>query len=491
MLLAPTALGGSDSGWLDRGFGRGGLVRTTFVGNDRPAAVAVQHNGRIVVAGTAFETPLQWDFAIARYLPNGSLDRSFGTDGKVRVDIGGQTPDRATALALQPDGQIVVAGWSGSPAHVSDSDLALVRLERDGDLDPTFGVGGRAVTDVGRPAAADALALQPDGKLVVAGSRLSPSNASNFLVVRYHTDGKIDRSFGGTGWVATNLPSVMEFAHAVVVQPDGAIVAGGQAGSTGEVGVSIFDFALVRHRSDGTVDSTFGGGGHVLVDFGPTDSVEDLALQRDGKIVAAGTAGNWLASRPARFALLRLRANGEPDPAFGRGGKVVTAFARGSRAAAVALVRDARGRLVVGGSHVTRGSSRRDAFAVARYLPSGALDRSFGRRGLLETDAGSQEEIVDLALQRDGRIVAPGTNARGEAWGWVAARYVAVPRCVVPEVRRRSLAGARRALVSARCRVGLVTYRESAQRAGIVVAQRPSVGSELATGGRVRLVVSR
>lgn len=490
-LLAPTALGGSDSGWLDRSFGRGGLVRTTFVGNERPAAVAVQPNGRILVAGTAFATPTEWDFAVARYLANGSLDRSFGTGGKVRVDLGGHTPDDVAALVVQPDGKIVVAGWSGSPAHVFDSDIALVRLEPDGALDPSFGAGGRVVTDVGQAATVAALALQPDGKLVLSGSRLAPAHASTFLVARYLQDGTLDRSFGGTGWVTTNLPTTTEFAHAVLVQRDGAIVAGGQAGSTAEVNVSLFDFAFVRYRADGSLDSGFGGGGHVLVDLGPTDSVGDLALQRDGKLLAAGTAGNWLVSRPSRFGLVRLRVDGALDPTFGRGGKVVTSFARRSRAAATALVREPGGRLVVGGMHVTAGSSRRDAFALARYLPNGALDRSFGTGGLVETDAGSQEEIVDLARQPNGNVVGVGANARGEAWGWVALRYFASARCVVPDVRRRSLTRAKRALASARCRPGRVTYRQSAARAGIVVAQRPRAGTELAAGGRVRLVVGR
>ena len=492
-LLVPAALEGASAGWLDSAFGRNGVVRATFVGNDQPAGVAVQGDGKIVVAATAYSSTSKWAFALARYRPDGTLDRSFGSAGKVLVDHGEGTNGSASAVALQPDGKIVVAGWARKQEPPFRFDLALVRLNPNGSLDPTFGSSGSVVTDVGASATINAVTLQSDGKIVVAGSRANENqvDGADILVARYAADGRLDPTFDGDGWLVTQLRTTRaEYANAVAVQPDGAIVVGGAGGFYGEPGISVFDAAVVRYRPDGALDASFGDRGQVLVDLSTNDWLADLLVQPDGKIVAAGTAGDWLASRPFRFALLRLTADGALDRTFGEGGKVVTGFARNPFDLAGAVVRNPDGTLVVAGGHKVRTGETPSNFALARYRANGALDARFGHGGLLQTDLGRDEQIVDLVRQRDGKLVALGLQVRGESWTSVLTRYLSTPRCVVPDVRHLRLRKARIILTSAGCEVGRVRRRRSHATPGVVIGQRPAAGVELPRGGKVNLVVS-
>jgi uncharacterized delta-60 repeat protein len=269
----------------------------------------------------AISSASQSDFAVARYRPDGKPDSSFGHAGTVRVDVGTGRLDSPAAAAVQPDGRIVVAGWSRLAGPPYRNDLAVIRLNADGSLDPAFGQGGKVLTDVGASAAIDALALQPDGKLVVAGSRANDDrfDGQDILVARYSPEGGLDPTFDGDGWLVTQLRTVRsEFARAVAVQGDGSIVVGGGGGHFGEPGLSIFDSAVIRYRPDGALDTSFGDGGQVLVNLSTNDWVADLLVQPDGRIVAAATAGDWLAERPSRFALLRFTADGALDRASAR-----------------------------------------------------------------------------------------------------------------------------------------------------------------------------
>jgi PASTA domain/Domain of unknown function (DUF5122) beta-propeller len=167
----------------------------------------------------------------------------------------------------------------------------------------------------------------------------------------------------------------------------------------------------------------------------------------------------------------------------------VTSFSRRPQDVASALARQPDGALVVGGGHAT--SSSPGNFALARYHADGTLDRAFGSGGLLQTDLGRNEEIVDLARQPDGKLVALGLQVRGESWASVLTRYLSKPRCVVPDVRHDLLRQARIALAGAGCRVGRVRHRPSRARPGTVIGQRPGAGAELPRGGKVNLVLSR
>lgn len=284
-------------GTLDAAFGTGGKTYVDFFGGlDEPSAVIVQPDGRILAIGYAAESAANnVAFAAARLTADGVLDTTFDTDGRATVNVAGGL-DRAYAAALQPDGAIVLAGEVR--ADSSDlGDVGLARLTANGALDTTFGSGGVVHIDYadldpadGDPADTDQandVAIQADGKIVIAGHALVGST-TDFMIARLNADGSRDTSFGTAGLVTMPFGTLQDFARAVAIQPDGAIVAAGQASSSTGA-----DFGLVRLLGDGTFDSSFGGGGSLIVDFfGGSDAANALALQPDGKIVAAGVARN-------------------------------------------------------------------------------------------------------------------------------------------------------------------------------------------------------
>jgi uncharacterized delta-60 repeat protein len=339
------------AGTLDRSFGTGGKVLTGFGARTYAAAtaVAIGRDGRIVAAGGE---------AIARYTVAGKLDRTFGRGGKVFDSAVG-----VYALAIQANGKVVTAGLSWRRGR---NWFALARYTRRGRPDSSFGRGGKVVTDFGArsSASASAVAIQPDGKIVAAGDRAE----QNFALARYNADGTLDRSFGQGGRVVTKVHG--NYASALVVQPDGEIVAAGSAGRT--------SLALVRYSADGKLDPSFGDGGTVVTTAARGSG---LAIQRDRKLVTAGT-GTGRSGRGV-FALARFLEDGSFDASFGRGGKLLTAFPFPLKAVANAVVVSADAKIVVagtGGGH---------DFALARYSSSGRLDGSFGSGGKVLTDFGS------------------------------------------------------------------------------------------------------
>ena len=276
-------------GTVDTAFGADGKAYVDFLGgHDEANALIVQADGRIALIGHAATDVggSAFDFAVARLTDAGVLDTTFDSDGRATVNVAGEL-DRAYAAALQPDGAIVLAGEVR--ADRSDpGDVGLARLTATGALDTTFGSGGTAHIDYADDSdQANDVAIQTDGKIVIAGHALVGST-TDFMIARLNADGSRDTSFGTAGLVTTPFGTLQDLARAVVIQPDGAIVAAGQASaSTGT------DFGLVRLLSDGTFDSSFGGGGALIVDFfGSSDAARALALQSDGKIVAAGFARN-------------------------------------------------------------------------------------------------------------------------------------------------------------------------------------------------------
>lgn len=328
-------------GSLDATFGDAGMVTTALGGGwDEAQSVVIQGNGRIVVAGTD-----SWlRFALVRYLADGELDSSFGVGGIVRTNFApGQ--DVAWGVAIQPDGKIVAVGAAG----FAQEGFRLARYRRDGSLDPTFGDGGKAMTRYAG-GVARAVAIQPDGRIVVAGYNTS------LALARYLPDGRLDRTFAGDGMVDPGRVGE-PWPLAVALQPDGRIVVAG--------GYDIFRVGLVRFTLHGRLDSSFGGDGVVITNMGSGEqALSGLAVQPDGKIVAVGYVGPHEVSDAvvSHFVLLRCRPDGSLDPTFGGDGKVKTFFGDGgSSAGAVALQPD--GRIVVVGR-----SDAPQAFALARYL---------------------------------------------------------------------------------------------------------------------------
>ncbi|MFJ8631402.1 calcium-binding protein [Streptomyces sp. NPDC093568] len=325
----------------------------------------------------------------------GDLDPSFDGDGRVVTDFGGY--DESRGMALQPDGKIVTVGLL-QPYESGEVDFALARYNSNGSPDPGFGTGGRVITDVrGSEDYANGVAVQADGKIVVVGRTSDPETLiPEFTVVRYNADGTLDTGFGTGGTVVTEFGTGGPAeAFSVQVQANGGIVAVGSSGA---------NFALARYNGDGSLDSGFDGDGRVTTAFaGGAATAFDVALQSDGKIVAAGRAGYNYPANASDFALARYNGDGSLDTGFDTDGRVTTAFADADVVGGVALQPD--------GKIVVSGFSDFD-FALARYHPTGTLDSGFSGDGKVTTDFGSGtlDRGSDLALQSDGKIVAAGIS---------------------------------------------------------------------------------
>jgi uncharacterized delta-60 repeat protein len=397
-------------GTLDTTFDGDGLLTTTFAplsDVEEATAVAVQPDGKLVVAGhTATAEAVM--FALARYNPDGSPDPTFDGDGKVTTRLGTGTESRAYAVALQPDGKIVVAGYSQN----GNLDFALARYNPNGTLDTSFDGDGRVTTGIQTDDRAWALALQPDGKIVAAGSSRHTSGQIYFAVARYNPDGSPDTTFGGApgpGWVTVGIGPGNAVAYGVKVQTDGKIVMAGSSSNGANK-----DVRLVRLLSDGWLDASWST---------PIGSFDDegyaLALQPDGKIVVAGYSSNG-ANRD--FALVRYNANTTLDATFDFDGKVTTDIASHDEVRALALQPD--GKLVAAGCAGC--SSVSGDFALVRYDAAGSLDAAFGAGGKVTTNFSSAiDNAYGAALQTDGKIVAVGGASVVGHTAWALSRYLA------------------------------------------------------------------
>jgi uncharacterized delta-60 repeat protein len=368
--------------------------------------------GRLAIGMAGALLVLQLHLSSHAQAAAGDLDPTFGSGGEVVTDFG-TLSDQAQAVAIQPDGKIVAAGTAPSEG----GDFALARYNTDGTLDTSFGSGGKVATDFGLWEGGHAVALQADGKVVVAGFTGVSDIWGDFALARYNPDGTLDPTFGSAGKVVTDFGSAEDVARAVAVQPDGRIVA---------VGWSHVDFALARYNTDGTLDPTFGTGGRVLTDFhdmGSDDRAYAMALQPDGKIIAAGSANGG--SSGEGFGLARYNPDGSLDSGFAFEGELIFFFGAINVARAVALQPD--GKIVAAGGN--------DDFLLLRVTPDGRLDTSFGTDGAVATDFGGQDFATAVALQQDGKIVSAGasflTNFDSR---FALARYLAgetAPACTV------------------------------------------------------------
>lgn len=275
------------TGRLDPSFGSHGIVRTAFPGGARRArGVAIDSGGRIVIAGLAAN-----DFALARYLPNGRLDRSFGTDGRVTTSFS-DGADEATSLGIDGSGRIVAAGYTQPQGQ--SPDFALARYLPDGRLDRSFGIKGKVSTDLGGRDLGRSLAIDSRGRMVVVGES-GKRHDHRFALARYLNDGSLDASFGGDGEVMTAFNGQAR-AAAVAMSPRHRIVAAGRLGGGG-----IRRFALARYAQDGRLDHRFSGNGKVTTAFGDGTNIQGanaIAIGGRERIVAAGYAGR-------RFGLTR------------------------------------------------------------------------------------------------------------------------------------------------------------------------------------------
>jgi uncharacterized delta-60 repeat protein len=330
-------------GVLDASFGTGGAVTATLGGNslDVLHAVALQADGGILVAGLARGGSAD-DMGVRRYLPDGTVDASFGSAGFVRVDIAGYADD-ATALVVQPDGKIVLGGLA-VVTLVGASDLAVARLDSTGALDTSFGTGGKVTANIGGNFdTAAAMALQVDGAIVLAGRAASSGGATpDTSVLRLSSVGTVD--------LALKLPLTSDWDEAtgVAVRPDGKIVLSLEARAAG----GLYQHALAQLKPDGALDETFGTLGVALSSFSVGgDHARTLLLLPDGRIVTAGHVRNQVLQLTDKddFLVTRHLTDGSLDSSFGTGGSIIVDFF-GAADSARALRLQPDGRVVVGGS---------------------------------------------------------------------------------------------------------------------------------------------
>ncbi len=413
-------------GDLDPSFGTNGKVITNVSGcSNCPEsassanAAAIQTDGKIVAAG--FSSTFGPGIALARYNLDGSLDTTFGSSGIVNIVLvpGGS----ANAVAIDTEGKIVVAGVS-TVRDSGSQDFTLIKLNSDGSLDTSFGSGGIVTTNFGdrNSDSANAIAIQSDGKIVAAGSSFF-NGLSDFALARYNTDGSLDTSFGTGGKVLTDFNNGSnDVVNAVAIQIDGRIVLAGFSNAIDPSGFPAGDFALARYNTDGILDTSFGTEGKVLTNFifiaapsnGGDDAANGVAIQKDGKILAAGffklPVGGVGLPTGGGFALARYNTDGSLDPSFGSGGNVMTVFTGdGSSDVANGIAIQSDGKIVAAGVSLVNGS---DEFALARYDSDGSLDPSFGKQGKVLTDFanGSDDVAKAVLIQTDGKIVAAGSS---------------------------------------------------------------------------------
>ncbi len=377
-----------------------GKVTTDFGGSDFCLSVTTQNDGKILLAGYTYNSDNDdIDFALARYNCDGSLDTSFGFNGTITTSFG-LSKDYGYSVTIQSDGKILVAGYTINFGSLNLNDFALARYNGDGSLDISFGINGKVTTDFDLSYDSGySVTVQNGGKILVAGYSFKPGLNSSYpdlALVRYNSDGSLDTTFSSDGKVITVVDSGSDEGWSVAVQSDGKILAAAESYS---------DFALVRYNSDGSLDTSFSTDGKVSTDFGSNSDISySVAVQSDGKILVAGKGSS-------DFALVRYKNNGSLDTTFSSDGKVTTAVGSNyDEGRSVTLQSD--GKILVAGS--TWNDSGNSDFALVRYNSDGSLDTTFSSDGKVITAFGSSNDLsYGVTVQSDGKILVAGYTDNG------------------------------------------------------------------------------
>ena len=353
----------------------------------------------------AISTLLALLFPFCMLAQDGSLDLSFGMGGKAYAMPPGLNQSLSKTV-VQPDGKTVLVGRASNGIGYT---FSVARFNANGTPDSTFDGDGVAVTVLeagSRNDNVNTVAVQPDGKIIAAGN----SN-NNFALVRYNVNGSLDASFDGDGIVNTPLPG-SSVIYSIAVLSNGKILAGGAS----YPGPTSGDFTLARYNANGTPDLSFDGDGIVTTNIVNTSSdiLYSLAIQPDGKIVAAGSSNS-------DFALVRYNADGTPDNTFNGNGRVTIDFGLNEIAYSVAMQAD--GRLVVAGVSNSLDASSIFHTAVARVLANGLPDNSFDLDGKLTTAVGNSDQYYSVLVQQDAKIVASGTTYSNGSSDFLVVRY--------------------------------------------------------------------
>lgn len=415
VLVANTMLINAQPGSLDTSFGTGGITNTMFPYFPQYTygkCMALQSDGKIVMAGYGKDS-YNYYAVVARYLNDGSLDTAFSQDGMTYKPL----YLAVNAVAVQPDNKIVVAGWKALVSGGTNAGFGLARYNQDGSMDSSFSSDGELfspaieIDDI-----ASAVTIQTDGKILVAGNADGGSSTgwtNDFALARYNTDGSYDSTFGNNGVIATNfsgsgLNSSHDLALAMAVQQDGKIIVAGTSSNS---------FAMARYNTEGSLDSTFGSDGKVIINGSANEEViRSLVIQPDGKIVAGGYADY-------SFAVKRFNMDGSSDSTFNTG-------STGSAHKSYSIAIQEDGKIVAAGYK----NNYNNYFALTRYNTNGTLDSIFGPGGTVVSNQlppyTAASEAYSVAIQADGKIVAGGMGYLAGNYRFALARY----NVIAPEI---------------------------------------------------------
>ncbi|NUM36053.1 MAG: hypothetical protein HUU50_16045 [Candidatus Brocadiae bacterium] len=418
MILAMGVVAQTNPADLDTTFGTNGKTTTDFAGsNDQALALALLPNGKILAAGYADMTP-KTDFALARYNANGTLDTTFGTNGKTTTDFFDDA-DVAFGMAVFPDSKIILVGSAYNGAG-ADPIFALAKYNANGTLDTTFGTGGKVTTTFTGTTKSHAFSviILSDGKILVGGHADAISTLWDFALAKYNADGSLDTTFGTGGKVTTDFSNTQEQGMDMVVLADGKILLVGCTNATPN-----YNFAMVRYNADGSLDTTFGTNGKTSTDFaGTNDIINRAVILAEGKILVTGYSGSEGGNK--NVALARYSANGILDTTFGTNGKVTTDFF-GADDSGENMKVFMNGKILVVGSAY---NGAYQDFALVRYNADGTLDTTFGTGGKSTTNISTMHDwIADIAIQTDGKILVAGGTSDVSIFDFALARYMGDP----------------------------------------------------------------
>lgn len=415
---------------LDPNFGIGGKV-ITHIGNNQDAitSIAQQTDAKIVASGVSKEADHEFRTIVCRYNTDGSIDTSFGIGGKVALNYLFHESINSK-LKLQSDGKILIATNVGDME--SNYDFLLVRLNNDGSYDSGFGTNGIVITNFETGNTGNtvrSVELQADGKIILAGECSGNDGIANqfenFAVARYNSNGSLDTTFGTNGRVVINIGSnslstySIDGIYAVKLQSNGKIILGGYTDAQNTI--DVYNSVLVRLNSDGTIDTTFGTNGMTITNFEASSAgINTLLINNDDTIVS-GSIVNFNSNGNTKIGLLKYNANGNLDMTFGTNGRTITQVNTTVMLDTVwDLVLQPDGKIVAAGYSFNTTID----MLLMRYNSNGSLDPSFDGDGILLTDFGSTADgAYSVLIQPDGKIVVGGLSGINPNYEFALARF--------------------------------------------------------------------
>ncbi len=424
LLVSCICLPAQYAGYLDASFGINGKT-TTSISNDDDVAtcMTLQPDGKIILGGfTGSGTMI--DFALIRYNTDGSIDNSFGTNGiaTASFDSPNAGSDIIAALNLQADGKIVAVGTT---KQSSITQACIARFDSNGTLESSFNnnIGYYFAGTANYYLFPTGVKIMGNGKIIVTGT-FEGSFAGDFFIIKLNADGTPDITFGNNGMVVTPLENTgyPDNSYAMEMQLDGKLV---MVGSNLQYFSEGLTFVIARLNNDGQLDPNFNTVGFVRLNitFFGDDIAYNVAVQPDGKIVAVGTLNEGTAN--SDFLIVRCNGDGSMDNSFGTNGIVTTDFIGGIDGAREVLIQS-DGKIIAIGYATANGAFR---FGLARYNPNGSLDNTFGVNGKITTDISAGEDVAySAALQTDGKLLVAGESYTvNTGKDFAVARYLTTP----------------------------------------------------------------